>query len=277
METFDGRYLRASDYSHSSWVLFGVPYDGTSSFKPGSRFGPQAIRQASISLEDYSPYQGKTLPTFADIGDIEMPLGTVEKALAEIEKVADGVIADGKFFIALGGEHSITIATVNSYKKKYANLQVVAFDAHCDFRDEYLKGKLSHATVLRRIAEMSKLHLFGPRSGSRNEFVDVKRLCLTFEPFGISKIGDAVSIIGNDPVYITLDLDILDPSVFPGTGNPEPGGLAFSELLDAILWLSSQLNIVGVDIVELNPMLDPSGASAVVAAKIVREILIAVG
>ncbi|MGA1861504.1 agmatinase [Deferribacter thermophilus] len=262
-----------TDLNETNIVLTGIPYDGTSSFRPGSRFAPDEIRKVSYGLETYSPYQNDDLENkqICDVGDLELPFGEKNIILDKIESHIDNFLKINKKVVSIGGEHLITLPIIKSYLKKYNELYIIHFDAHADLRDDYLGEKLSHATVIRRAAEIvgfNKIFQFGIRSGTKEEYDIIRKYNLLNR--SIDKIK---SIIDDKPVYITLDLDILDPSIFPGTGTPEPGGWSFNNLINKLLKLKN-LNIVGCDIVELSPHYDNSMVSSIVAAKIIREILI---
>ncbi len=276
VETFIGC---DSEYEDSPIVLFGAPFDSTTSFRPGARFGSAAIRHESFGLETYSPYQDKDLTdgSVFDCGDLELCFGSAESALEAIEKRTEEILRDGKLPVMLGGEHLVTLGAVRSIAKKYPDLHIIHFDAHADLRDDYLGAKLSHACVLRRCHDLlgdGRIHQFCIRSGDRSEFL-FAREHTDMHPFGFEGLSQLVDRLAESraPVYFTLDLDCVDPSAFPGTGTPEAGGVSFPELLRAML-LVSRTNVVGADINELAPMLDPSGASTALACKVVREWLI---
>lgn len=267
-------------YEDSNIVLFGAPFDSTTSYRPGTRFASSAIRNEGYGLETFSPYQERDLEdySFFDGGDLELPFGDTKQALADIEQFADEVLHDGKIPFMIGGEHLVTFGAVRSAAKKYPDLHIIHFDAHADLRDEYLGVKLSHATVMRRCHELvgdGHIHQFAIRSGDRAEFTWGKEHVSTCR-FHFEKLPGTVQKLKGLPVYFTLDLDVLDPSVFPGTGTPEAGGVSFMELLGAIRQVS-QLNIVGLDMNELSPVYDPSGMSTATACKLLREILLYVG
>jgi len=266
-------------YRDAKTVLFGAPFDGTASFRPGARFAPAAMRADSWGLETYSPYQDKDMQSasVADAGDIELPFGNVKKVLAGVEKFTRKVLADGKTPCMMGGEHLVTLGALRAVHEKYPDVCVLHFDAHTDLRDHYLGESLSHATVMRRIWDTlgdGRIWQFGIRSGEKTEFEWAKKHT-HLTPFGFAGLEDAIRALSGRPVYFSLDLDILDTAVFPGTGTPEPGGVTFDELLRSVLSLSS-LNIVALDVCELSPPLDPSGASTAAACKILRELLLLV-
>ncbi len=210
-----------------------------------------------------------------DGGDLELTFGNPQRALGDIENFSTQIIKDGKLPFMIGGEHLVTLGAVSAAVKAYEDLHIIHFDAHADLRDDYLGETLSHASVMRRCWDLvgdSKIFQFGIRSGDREEFKwgrdHVKTTKFTFE--GLEEVIDSLK---GKPVYFTIDLDILDPGVFPGTGTPEAGGVTFLELLSAVRKVS-KLNIVGLDMNELSPIYDQSGASIALACKLVREILL---
>lgn len=278
VETFIGCN---SDYEESKIVLFGAPFDSTTSFRPGARFGSSAIRHESFGIETYSPYQDKDLTDLKvfDCGDLELCFGSPEDALKDIEEQARKIVNDGKLPIMLGGEHLVTFAAVKAVFEKYPKMHIIHFDAHEDLRDDYLGAKLSHACVIRRCYELvgdGRIHQFCIRSGDREEFrfADEHTDMHKFDFDGLTELIEELKS-DNLPVYFTIDLDCLDPSVFCGTGTPEAGGVNFKELLNAILEVS-KTNIVGADLNELAPMLDISGASTAVACKVLRELILSI-
>ncbi len=278
VETFIGC---DSEYEESGIVLFGAPFDSTTSFRPGARFGSAAIRHESFGIETYSPYQDKDLTDIKvfDCGDLELSFGLPEEALKDIEDQSRKILSDGKLPILIGGEHLVTLGSVKAVFEKHPDLQIIHFDAHCDLRDDYLGAKLSHACVLRRCHELvgdGKIHQFCIRSGDREEFLFAKDHTdmHKFSFDGLQEVCDELKK-NNTPVYFTIDLDCMDPSQFCGTGTPEAGGVSFTQLLDAIITVS-KTNIVGADINELAPMLDNSGASTAVACKVLRELILSI-
>ena len=278
IETFIGC---DSSYEEAGIVLFGAPFDSTTSFRPGARFGSSAIRHESFGIETYSPYQDKDLldRKVFDCGDLELSFGLPEEALKDIEEQTRTILNDGKLPLMIGGEHLVTYGAVKAVFEKYPDLQIIHFDAHADLRDDYLGAKLSHACVLRRCFDLvgdNKIHQFCIRSGDREEFLFAKEHTdmHKFSFDGLSEVCEELQK-NNTPVYFTIDLDCLDPSLFCGTGTPEAGGVNFKELLSAILTVS-KTNIVGCDINELAPMLDQSGASTAVACKVLRELILSI-
>ena len=269
-----------ASYEDSSIVIFGAPFDSTTSFRPGARFDPSAIRHESFGLETYSPYQDKDLTDYAifDRGDLELCFGDSSLALADIEDCSAEILKSGKFPFLIGGEHLVSLGSIRAVLKQYPNLHIVHFDAHADLRDDYLGAKLSHACVIRRCHDLigdDRIHQFCIRSGDKSEFEFAKSHTdmHKFNFDGLEDLADTLTA-SNIPVYFTVDLDCLDPSAFPGTGTPEAGGVTFLQLLSAIQTVC-RCNIVGADINELAPMLDASGVSTATACKVLREFLLA--
>jgi agmatinase len=266
-----------AEYGDSKIVLFGAPFDGTTSFRPGTRFASSAMRNDSIGIETYSPYQDKDLADIAvfDGGDLELVFGNTQKTLDIITQYSRELLQDGKIPCMIGGEHLVTLGAVRAAVQKYPDLYMIHFDAHADLRDDYLGEKLSHATVIRRSWELlgdGKIYQFGIRSGEKGEF-DFAKTHTVMNKMSFDSLEQAVEQLAGKPVYLTIDLDVLDSSVFPGTGTPEAGGVTFKELMGAMLKLRG-LNIVACDVNELSPMLDASGASTAVACKVLRELLL---
>ena len=255
VETFIGC---DAHFDEAEIVLFGAPFDSTTSFRPGARFGSAAMRHESFGIETYSPYQDQDLtdyPVF-DSGDLELCFGSAEQALSDIQARTEEILKAGKLPLLLGGEHLVTLGSVRAVAEQFPNLHIIHFDAHADLRDDYLGARLSHACVLRRCHDIlgdGRIHQF--------DFTGLDALCE-----GLARTGT--------PVYFTIDLDCLDPSCFPGTGTPEAGGVTFPQLLNAILTVT-KTNVVAADLTELAPMLDPSGVSTAMACKVLRELLLA--
>lgn len=269
-----------SDFEESNLVVFGAPFDGTCTFRPGSRFGPYKIRIDSYGLETYSPYLDKDLLDYKihDAGDLELTFGNALASLEDIKNFSKMIVKENKMPLMIGGEHLVTLPVVEAVYEKYPDLVLLHFDAHTDLRKDYMGQSLSHSTVIRKVWDFlgdNKIYQFGIRSGLREEFLWSEKEGHTFmNKFGYDKLKDVVSRIKDKPVYVTIDLDILDPSIFPGTGTPEPGGLSFKDMLE-ILKTISCLSIVGADVVELAPDYDPTGVSTAVASKVLRELMLA--
>lgn len=278
VETFIGC---DAPYEDASIVLFGAPFDSTTSFRPGARFGPAAMRHESFGLETYSPYQDADLTDYSvfDSGDLELCFGSAEQALADIEHRAETILADGKLPLLIGGEHLVTLGSFRAVLQHYPDVHIIHFDAHADLRDNYLGAKLSHACVLRRCHDLigdGRIHQFCIRSGEREEFCFAARHT-DMHPLTLEGLKDTVRTLreAGKPVYFTIDLDCLDPAAFPGTGTPEAGGITFLQLLQAMRTVAT-CHIVGADVNELAPMLDPTGVSTATACKALRELLLAI-
>ena len=261
------------DYKTSNIVMLGMPFDGTVSYRPGSRFAPEQIRLASWGLEEYSPYFDKHLEdcNFHDAGDLEFPLGNTEKSLEVIKNNVEEIYRDGKRVFGIGGEHLVTLPEIQAVSKYVDNLAIVHFDAHTDLREEYLGEPLSHSAVIRHSAEIvgfENLKQIGIRSGMKEEFELMKKYGTLIHEHS------ELDYFKNKNIFVTVDLDVLDTSIMPGTGTPEVGGLNFNQLVDWFKYLSN-FNIIGADVVELAPDYDASGASTAVATKVIRELLMA--
>lgn len=260
-----------SDYESSDVVMLGMPFDGTVSYRSGSRFAPEQIRLASWGLEEYSPNFDKHLEdcNFHDAGDLEFPLGNTKKSLEMIADNVRQIYKDGKRVFGIGGEHLVTYPEIIAISEFYKDLAIIHFDAHTDLRTEYLGEELSHSAVIRlstKFVKPENIKQIGIRSGMKEEFEFMKEhktLCSTY--------SDLDKLKGK-PVFVTVDLDVLDTSIMPGTGTPEVGGFTFNELLGWFKYLQ-KFNIVGADVVELAPDYDSSGASTAVATKVIRELL----
>ena len=276
-------------YREADTVLFGAPYDSTTSFRPGTRFGPSAMRMESFGIETYSPALDKDLvddTKVFDSGDLELPFGAPEPALKMIEERAAQILEDGKRPFLLGGEHLVTLGAFRAVQKKYPNVVIIHFDAHADLREDYLGNPLSHACVLRRCHDLigdGRIFQFGIRSGTREEFAFMKAGHVTTEPFADTTLSSVVDRLAHQspttnhqpPVYLTIDMDVLDPSEFPGTGTQEAGGFCYLQLLADMRLICRKLNVVAMDNVELSPGLDPTGRSTALACKFLRECLLA--
>lgn len=268
-----------SEYQDASVVIFSSPMDATTSFRPGTRFAGNAIRVDSFGVEWYSPYRNMDLKNYqtTDIGDLDLPTGDVEACLDIIYDTTKAILKDGKKPMMIGGEHLVTYPVIRALMEKYADLHILHFDAHTDLRDVFFGRKLSHATVLRRCHDLlgdGKIFQFGIRSGDSSEFEWAASGHTFLHKYDFEGLEEVIQKIKDKPVYITIDLDVLDPSVFPGTGTPEPGGMQYKDLLKAFDAFEKLEKMVGADLVELAPMIDPSGASTAVAAKSLREMVL---
>jgi len=266
------------DYAAASLVILGAPMDFTVSFRPGARFGPEEIRRVSVGLEEYSPALNRELSEcrFYDAGDVELPPGGVEESLRRIGRAVEEIFADGKFPLLLGGEHLVTLPAVQAAFRHHPELAVIHFDAHADLRDEYLGERLSHATVMRRVLETvgwDNLYQFGIRSGTGEEFDLARKRSGLFFAEILPCLRDVCRQLRGRPIYITLDIDVLDPAFAPGTGTPEPGGCSPRDVFNA-LYMLRELPVVGMDLVEVCPACDPTERTALLAAKLVREAVL---
>lgn len=267
------------EYNEAEIVLFGAPFDSTTSFRPGTRFGSSAVRHESYGLESYSPYQDKDLRDckIMDSGDLELSFGNTKAALTDIYHRTALILKDKKLPFMVGGEHLVTLGAFRAVWEQYPEVCIIHFDAHADLREEYLDTKLSHACVLRRCWEMTgdgKIYQFGIRSGDREEFYWAKEH-VKMQKFSFDGLEETLEELKGKTVYFTVDLDVMDPSAFPGTGTPEPGGVSFDELRKAATLVCEKANVIGCDVNELSPHYDQSGASTAVAGKIIREMLLA--
>lgn len=267
------------EYNEAKIVLFGAPFDSTTSYRPGTRFASRTMRAESYGLETFSPYLDLDLEDayVFDGGDLELPFGSVENALKDIENFTRNIVNDDKIPLMIGGEHLVTLGAVRAVAEKYPDLHIIHFDAHADLRDDYLGAKLSHATVIHRVWDIlgdNKIYQFGIRSGDRQEFAWGKEHVQT-QRFGFAGLEEVVEKLKGKPVYFTVDLDVLDAAVFPGTGTPEAGGVSFEALRRAMNLVANSCRIVGCDMVELSPPYDQSGISTATALKLLREYLLA--
>lgn len=275
----DSRFLAAGgDLEQARLVIVGAPMDFTVSFRTGTREGPRHIRLVSAGLEEYSPELDRQLDevAFADMGDVVMQPGRVVGSLSRIAEVLRFLYRQGKIPLLLGGEHLVSLPAIEEAARVYPDLAVLHFDAHADLRHEYLGETLSHATVMRRVCEIigaGNLYQFGIRSGTREEFTFAREHCHLYRRWDPPQLQELVHRLSGRPVYISLDIDVLDPAYAPGTGTPEPGGIDPRTLFEALYQLAG-LQVVGLDIVEVCPVYDPSGATSILAAKLVREAVL---
>ncbi len=266
-------------FDDAQLVIFGAPFDSTTSFRPGTRFAGDFIRMDSFGLETYSPYVDKDLSDYAltDIGNLDLPFGNAERALALIEEAAEEILHAGKKPFLIGGEHLVSLGSIRAAYKKYPNMKLLHFDAHTDLREHYMGEPLSHAAVIRRAWDFmgdGSIFQFCIRSGEREEF-EWAKTHTHLEKFSFTTLKGVIeSFDPSTPIYVTIDLDVLDPSIFPGTGTPEPGGIQFVDMLNILKTLTG-LNIIGADVVELSPHYDTTGVSTAVACKVIRELMLA--
>ncbi len=260
-----------SDYSMADIVMLGMPYDCTCSNRAGTRFAPQQIRVESVGIETYSPYFDVDITDikFYDAGDLEFPFGNAAKMLDIVENNTKCIYNDNKRILGIGGEHLITLGEIRALAKKYKDIAVIQFDAHTDLREQYLGEKLTHSGVMYRIAEIigyENIAQIGIRSGEMAEFkLMAKHGTFAKEYSNLDKFKDK-------KVFITIDLDVLDPSLMQGVGTPEAGGMTYNELIGWLKYLKN-FNIIGADIMELAPDIDISKVSTATACKLIRECL----
>ncbi|MCF6094099.1 agmatinase [Microaerobacter geothermalis] len=281
-EAYSGNVFIGShdNYKEAKAVIYGMPMDFTVSFRPGSRFGPARIREVSIGLEEYSPYLDKGLEEvrYFDAGDIPLPFGNPSRSLEMIKSFVSKVLADDKFPLGLGGEHLVTWPIIQEMYKKYPDLILFHIDAHADLRTDYEGEPLSHSTPIRKAIDLmggEHVYQFGIRSGTREEFELGKKYGQMFKFHVLEPLKKVLPKIGKRPVYITIDIDVLDPAFAPGTGTAEAGGITSSELLASIHAIAeSNIRVVGADVVEVAPVYDPTEQTQIVASKLVREILL---
>ncbi len=260
-----------SNFKDADVVILGIPLDRTSSFIPGSRFGPRFIRQCAENIEVFSPYQNKSVLDLkiCDLEDIQFSSGN---GILEIEREVNKILDTDKFFVFLGGEHTITFPILKAFRKRYRKFSVVHFDAHADLRDKFDGEKICHATALRRASEVvgiENIYQFGIRSGTKEEFKFHKGIY----PFRVYESLHKVINKIKGPIYVTIDVDVLDAGVLPAVSTPEPGGISFRELIDALLLFRNK-KIIGADIVEYNPLSAPPYASGSTVAEILRELIL---
>ncbi|MGL4912679.1 MAG: agmatinase [Romboutsia sp.] len=270
-------------YENSDLVIFGVGFDGTTSNRPGTRFASTAMRSEFYGLETYSPILKLDLEDFniCDIGDLELSIGNTEMVLNEIYKGTSNIVKDNKIPFMIGGEHLVTLPAFKAVHDRYDDIYIIHFDAHTDLRDEYNNCKNSHATVIKRIWDIvgdNRIFQFGIRSGTKEEFdFSLKQGHTYMEVGSIDTFEDVVKKLTGKNIYLTVDLDVLDPSIFPGTGTPEPGGIWYREFEKIFgILKDNKNNIVGCDIVELSPDYDNTNVSTITACKILRELCLVI-
>jgi agmatinase len=262
-------------------IIYGMPMDWTVSFRPGSRFGPARIREVSLGLEEYSPYIDRHLEEvkYFDAGDIPLPFGNPERSIHMIEDYVTSILEAGKFPLGMGGEHLVSWPIFKAMYKKYPDLAIIHIDAHADLREEYEGEALSHSTPIRKACELigaKNVYSFGIRSGMREEFQYAKESGMHMYKFDVvDPLKQVLPTLAGRPVYVTIDIDVLDPAHAPGTGTAEAGGITSKELVEAITAIThSNIRVVGADLVEVAPAYDPSEQTQIAASKFIREILL---
>lgn len=270
-----------SSFGESEAVIYGMPMDWTVSFRPGSRFGPARIREVSLGLEEYSPYIDRHLDEvhYFDAGDIPLPFGNPARSLDMIEAFVDKVLDAGKFPLGLGGEHLVSWPVFKAFHKKYGDMAIIHIDAHADLRVEYEGEPLSHSTPIRKACELfgpENIYSFGIRSGMKEEFDYAKESGMYMAKFDVVEpLRQVLPKLAGRNVYVTIDIDVLDPAHAPGTGTAEAGGITSKELLEAITLISkSDVYVAGADLVEVAPVYDHTEQTQIAASKFIREILL---
>lgn len=282
-EAYSGNVFIKShpNYEESEAVIYGMPMDWTVSYRPGSRFGPARIREVSIGLEEYSPYLDRELEEvkYFDAGDIPLPFGNPQKSIELIEEYIDQLLADDKYPLGMGGEHLVSWPVMKAMYKKYPDLAIIHFDAHTDLRDDYEGEPLSHSTPIKKIANLigpTNVYSFGIRSGMKEEFRWAKEVGMHISKFEVLEpLKEVLPKLAGRPVYLTIDIDVLDPAHAPGTGTVDAGGITSKELLASIHEIAkSDIRVVGSDLVEVAPVYDNSEQTANTASKIIREMIL---
>jgi len=285
-----GRRPFSRDWSGADVAIVGIPYDGSTSYRSGTRLGPRAIREQSLLLWGYhnvlkvAPFQKLNV---IDFGDVEVVPVDVQQTHLAIEKTVEPIVASGTTVLALGGDHSITLPLLRAHARKYGPPAVIHFDSHPDtWNTEFGENRYSHGTPFRRAIEEGlidtaaylQIGIRGPTAGPQ-DYLDARQLgarMITLEEIiqsGIPKVIDEIRHrVGHRPVYLSLDIDVLDPAFAPGTGTPEVGGLSSRELLQILRGLQG-LSWIGFDLVEVSPPFDHAGITAVLAANLAFEFL----
>ncbi|MCP8617397.1 agmatinase [Salirhabdus salicampi] len=282
-EGYSGKVFIMSRPEHekAEAIIYGMPMDWTVSFRPGSRFGPNRIREASIGLEEYSPYMDRHLEEvhYYDAGDIPLPFGNPSRSLSMIYDFTKKIFEQGKFPLGLGGEHLVTWPVLQAAYEKYSDMAIIHIDAHADLREEYEGEVLSHSTPIRKACNLigpENVYSFGIRSGMREEFQYAKESGMYMAKYDvIEPLKQILPTLQGRNVYVTIDIDVLDPAYAPGTGTAEAGGISSKELLQAIKAIAdADVNVIGADVVEVAPVYDPTEKTPIAASKFVREILL---
>ena len=276
------RFMGSLDnYDLAEVVIVGAPMDFTCSFRPGTRFGPQKIREVSTGIEEYSVYMQQSLEDkkYFDAGDLDLPFGNVERSLQIISSACGQIYADNKFPLFIGGEHIVSLPLIEQAYKKYGDDMVLLhFDAHADLREDYMGECHSHASVIRKVCEFMKgdsIYQFGIRSGTKEEMQFAKENTNMYLFEVVKPFMEQIEKIEHRPIYVTMDIDVVDPAFANGTGTPEPGGCSSKEILKVASEMK-RLNVIGFDLVEVSPHYDNSDRTALLAAKIIREMILSV-
>lgn len=282
-EAYSGNVFIKShpNLEESQVVIYGMPMDWTVSFRPGSRFGPAKIREVSLGLEEYSPYMDRELEEvkFYDAGDIPLPFGNPQNSIDMIEDYVGKILDAGKFPLGIGGEHLVSWPVFKALHKKYDDFAIIHIDAHADLREEYEGEPLSHSTPIRKACGLigpENVYSFGIRSGMKEEFQYAKESGMYMAKFDVAEpLKEVLPKLAGRNVYVTIDIDVLDPAHAPGTGTAEAGGITSKELLEAIVLIAqSEVNVIGADLVEVAPIYDHSEQTPIAASKFIREMLL---
>lgn len=282
MDYLDARasFMASShDIECCSKIIMGIPMDTTTSFRPGTRLAPYRVREVSEGIEEYSVYQDRSLEEieFADAGDIILPFGNVTASLDRINQIASIFVEQGKKLFSIGGEHLVSLPLIQAYHGAFPDLVVIQMDAHADLREGYLGDALSHASVMRHVVQKlgdKRLFQLGIRSGIRDELLFAREKTHLYLDRFLDALEEVKRLVGSRPVYLSLDIDVLDPAFAPGTGTPEAGGVSSRDLLFALRDLAA-LKIVGFDMVEISPPYEQGDNTSILGAKILREALLA--
>jgi agmatinase len=283
------RLPRRDEVDRCDVAVVGVPFDSGTTYRPGARFGPMAIRQASRLLRAYHP--GLDVEPFAsqqvaDAGDLVANPFDIDEAIRQIQTGAEAVLSDAEHFVALGGDHTVALPLLRAVNGKFGKVALVHFDAHLDTWDTYFGAPYTHGTPFRRaweeglLLEDRAMHvgIRGPLY-ARSDLADDERFgfaivtAMDLEAAGISGAVERIrERVGDAPVYVSLDIDVVDPGLAPGTGTPEAGGLTSREVLGILRGLAG-LNVVSADIVEVSPPYDQGEVTALTASHIAYELL----
>lgn len=264
------------DFKGTEFGILGVPFDSTSSYRPGSRFGPLWIRKELLEITKPEAYFKKKV---FDLGNISVVHGNLQETNRMVEETLQQAFKENPNFvlIALGGEHSISYSPIKVLAEKHKNLQVAHFDAHADLMDDYLGEKWSHATVMKRAHDLGAKPIRGADSIKK-----AYDMGIDIVQFGVRVVDESEKELRKKlkkkldpkrPTYISIDMDVLEPGLYPGVETPEPGGFTFTELLKLLKPIK---NVVGFDIVETNPLFDKGDVTSVAAAKIVLEMILTI-
>lgn len=283
------RLPRIEDVPRADVAVVGIPFDTGVSYRPGARFGPSHVREASRLLRPYNPAQDVSpfaVAQVVDAGDIPVNPFAIDEAIGEVERAADALAERAPRIVTIGGDHTIALPLLRSIAKRHGPVAVLHFDAHLDTWDTYFGAPVTHGTPFRRASEEGLIDLtaschVGTRGPlySKQDLVDDERLGFQVlsselvEQEGVGAVIDRMRArLGDRPVYVSIDIDVLDPAHAPGTGTPEAGGLTSRELLRMVRALSD-LHVVGADVVEVSPAYDHAQLTGIAASHVVYELV----